>query len=68
MNDSTKQLFMGFFIGIVFSFVICGVWILPCLSHESYRQGQIDYANDIIKYELREQDNHEYIWVEKEGN
>jgi len=38
------------------------------ISHENYKQGQIDYANDIIKYELREQDNHEYIWVEKEGN
>jgi len=55
-----------FFIGIAFSLIIFGVGIVPSISHENYKQGQIDYANDIIKYELREQDNHEYIWVEKE--
>lgn len=55
-----------FFIGIIFSLIVFCVVIEPSISHENYKQGQIDYANDIIKYELREQDNHQYIWVEKE--
>ena len=55
-----------FFMGILFSLIVFCIGIEPSISHKNYKQGQIDYANDIIKYELREQDNHEYIWVEKE--
>jgi hypothetical protein len=67
-NNCMDDAIIPFFMGILFSLIVFCIFIVPSISHENYKQGQIDYANDIIKYELREQDNHEYIWVEKEGN
>ncbi len=61
------KLIIGCIMGCVFIMVLWGFYLRPDLGNY-YKQGQIDYANDIIKYELREQDNHEYIWVKKEGN
>jgi len=59
-------LIIGYITGCFFIVVLWGLLLKPDLGNY-YKQGQIDYANDIIKYELREQDNHEYIWVEKEN-
>jgi uncharacterized membrane protein len=35
------------------------------LWDRAYKQGQIDYANGIIKYELKQQANMEKVWQEK---
>jgi len=55
----------GYTLCCVFTVIILCLILKPDLNNY-YKQGQIDYANGIIKYELREQDNNEYIWVEKE--
>jgi hypothetical protein len=34
-------------------------------KNKHYKQGQIDYANGIIKYELKQQANGESLWQEK---
>jgi hypothetical protein len=70
MNDTGAIFGVGFVIGLVFALVATFSLFFvqqPDLG-DHYKQGQIDYANDIIKYELREQDNHEYIWVKKEDD
>ena len=65
MNDSGGCLFIGFLVGCLITYTAGHIIFKPDLDNY-YKQGQIDYANDIIKYELQEQDNHEYIWVRKD--
>ena len=64
MDNVGRAMLAGCFFGIVLTVIVASLWCPDLGNH--YKQGQIDYANGIIKYELREQDNHEYIWVKKE--
>jgi hypothetical protein len=43
---------------------LCGQ-LLEKLTSPDYKLGQIDYANGIIKYELKQQANGESKWEEK---
>ena len=54
---------LGLIIGTLF-----GAMLMTLIFHfavPDYKQGQIDYANGIIKYELKQQANGEKIWVER---
>lgn len=39
-----------------------------CLNADAYKQGQIDYHNGIIKYELKAQKDSSVVWEEIKGN
>ena len=61
----------GVFGGFLITFIICGVtamFLIGHIRHTSYRQGQIDAVNGVMKYELVEQDDGETVWELKEGN
>lgn len=45
-------------IGLIIIIII--LFLVPCK-----KQGQIDYANGIIKYELKEQPDKAVVWVER---
>jgi len=66
MKDNDICAGIGFILGFIVGAAFFILSINPGLADRHYKQGQIDYANDIIKYELQEQDNHEYIWVRKD--
>lgn len=52
---------------IIVLFVILGISFLtfvPMLIYDNgYKRGQIDYANNVIYYELQEQDDNTIEWV-----
>lgn len=50
----------------IFVFIIAFCWGFSISDNFSYKQGQIDAINGIIKYELVLQPNHEKIWIEKD--
>ncbi len=61
----------GALLGWLITALICMITVLFLLNHTqytSYRQGQIDAANGVMKYELVEQDDGETVWTPKEGN
>ncbi len=67
-NDSLAVfLLKGFFkligalIILILILILGGLW-----GDFQYKQGQIDYANGVIKYELVEQQNTKQVWVEIE--
>ena len=68
IDDSWVVFFVKGFFKFIFAFLIlCGViWLLFTYGADRYKQGQIDYANGVIKYEMIENTNVEQIWVEIE--
>jgi len=59
---------LSFYILILIWGILFGMlserYIIQPLAGKTYKQGQIDYANNIIKYKLEKQSNGEMIWKE----
>jgi hypothetical protein len=51
-------------ISLSLTLFICVLYFSTADIH--YKKGQIDYANNIIKYKLQENENGEMIWTEKD--
>ena len=55
---------------VFFGFSIHGLmdawvgWDYKAAFQDGYKQGQIDYANGVVRWELSEQDNGERVWKE----
>lgn len=60
MNDSTKSYLIGVVAGVLMA---SAVWFK--FTKDNYKQGQIDYANNIIRYELVKQADGSSKWEEK---
>lgn len=54
-------------IGII-SAVISLMFSISIYGDKRYKQGQIDALNGKIKYERKENENREIIWIEKINN
>jgi hypothetical protein len=55
-----------FVLGTFIGFLLCITLVAFPSKVEAYKQGQIDYANGIIKYELKEMPDKSMEWVKKE--
>ena len=68
MNLKEIRINLSFYIFIILWSMLFGglseKYILQPLKGKTYKQGQIDYANNIIKYKLEKQSNGEMIWKE----
>lgn len=53
--------FVGALILLILILIMGGLW-----GQNRYKQGQIDYANGVIKYELIEKTSTKQTWVEIE--